>query len=74
VLFNCEDSKQSCNFENTINILANHVRAKYEFGSEISIMIKKLKPVIFAQPEDLSSNLLPTATQEKIWESTISAY
>jgi hypothetical protein len=38
-IFDCEDSKQSGNFEGTIDHLANYVGSKHEHGGEIRNLI-----------------------------------
>jgi hypothetical protein len=45
-IFDCEESKQSGNFEGTIDHLANFVGSKYEHGGEIRNLIKNLTPIV----------------------------
>jgi hypothetical protein len=73
-IFDCEDSKQSGNFEATIDHLANYVGSKYEHGGEIRNLIKNLTAIVIPQPADLPLVPAPTATQQKIWELKITAY
>jgi hypothetical protein len=73
-IFGCEDSKQSGNFEGTIDHLANYVGSKYEHGGEIRNLIENLTPFFLVQPTDLPTTPAPTPTETKIWELKITAY
>jgi hypothetical protein len=72
-IFDCEDSKQSENFEGTTDHLANCACSKYEHGGEVRKLIKHLTPIVLVQPTDLPTTPAPTPTETKIWELKITA-
>jgi hypothetical protein len=65
-IFDCRDSKQSGKFKTTIGKLSTYVGSKYDYGGDVTKVIKTLTLITLTPPADPPTG--STAGVTKLWE------
>ena len=72
VVFDCEDGKQSANFEELLDKLAVYLGGKFEHGGEVLVMVKALEAKKLKKPDPVDKNA--DEVDKAIWTLDLAAW